>query len=116
MRWRFFDDMISAGDFWGPAAGLRPRRPVPVSAGDCPWRRPASAGLGLAPAGDRLAGATAVAWAAAPGGASVRERLAAGGADGDDMALRGSKSTSRVPPLRLHRCVAQLGQSCKEFR
>ncbi len=41
-----------------------------------------------------MAGATAVAWAAAPGGASVRERFAAGGADGDDMALCGSKSTS----------------------
>jgi len=82
--------MISAGDFWGP--GLRPRRPAPARAGDLPGRRPASAGLafvtggdrpGAAPAaGDRLAGATAVAWAAAPGGASVRERFAAGD---DDM-------------------------------
>jgi len=93
VRWRFFDDMISAGDFCGP--GLRPRRPAPAIAGDLPGRRPASAGLafvmggdrpGAPAAGDRLAGATAVAWAAAPGGASVRERLAAGGADGDDMA------------------------------
>ena len=88
-----------------------------------PGRRPASAGLARAigdrpGAGDRLAGATAVAWAAAPGGASVRERLAAGGADGDDMAsaaldrchrytpaLRGSRSTispsaTTSPPLR----------------
>ena len=91
VRWRFFDDRISAGDFCGP--GLRPRRPAPAIAGDLPGRRPASAGLaraigdrpGAAPAaGDRFAGATAVAWAAAPGGASVRERFAAG----DDMASR----------------------------
>ena len=94
VRCRFFDDRISAGDFCGP--GLRPRRPAPAIAGDLPGRRPASAGLafviggdrpGAAPAaGDRFAGATAVAWAAAPAGASVRERFAAGGADGDDMA------------------------------
>ena len=85
MRCRFFEDRISAGDFWGP--GLRPRRPVPAIAGDLPGRRPASAGLAFAiggdrpAAGDRLAGATAVAWAAAPGGASVRERFAAGDED-----------------------------------
>ena len=88
MRWRFFEDRISAGDFCG--AGAAPAQAgLPARAGDWPGRRPASAGLarvmggerpGAAPAaGDRLAGATAVAWAAAPGGASVRERFAAGG-------------------------------------
>ena len=45
-----------------------------------------------AAAGERLAGATAVAWAAAPGGASVRERFAAG----DDMASRRRRARRRV--------------------
>ena len=85
MRCRFFEDRISAGDFWGcrpgcaravqfrsslvtcPGAGRRaPRAPLVTDR-----RRPRR--------GDRFAGATAVAWAAAPGGASVRERFAAGG-------------------------------------
>ena len=70
-----------------------------------PGRRPASAGLafvmggdrpGAPAAGDRLAGATAVAWAAAPGGASVRERFAAGD---EDMASRRRRLRGLMPKV-----------------
>ena len=103
MRWRFFEDMISAGDFCA-VPGLRPLSPVPASAGDLPGRRPARAGLAraiggerpgaAAAAGDRFAGATAVAWAAAPGGASVRERFAAGD---EDIRVAGVRVAARCP-------------------
>ena len=93
MRCRFFEDRISAGDFWGPAAGLRPLSPVPASAGLARvmgGERPGAA----AAAGERLAGATAVAWAAAPGGASVRERFAAGD---EDIRVAGVRVAARCP-------------------
>ena len=58
--------------------------------------RPFYIGKPAPAAGDRLAGATAVAWAAASGGASVRERFAAGD---EDMASRRRRLRGLMPKV-----------------